>query len=53
MSITIFNPFLPDLSLGKDLDGISDVRDESGKNGLKIVIDIKKDANAEMILNYL
>ena len=44
---------ITDLSLGKDLDGISDVRDESGKNGLKIVIDIKKDANAEMILNYL
>ena len=44
---------ITDVSLSKDIDGISDVRDESGKNGLKIVIDIKKDANAEMILNYL
>ena len=44
---------ITDVSLSKDIDGISDVRDESGKNGLKIVIDIKKEANAEMILNYL
>ena len=42
-----------DISLAKDIDGISEVRDESGRNGLKIVIELKKDANGQMILNYL
>lgn len=44
---------ISDIYLNKDIDGISDVRDESGRAGLKIVIDLKKEANAEMILNYL
>ena len=44
---------ITDISLSKDIDGINDVRDESGRNGLKIVIDLKKDANANLILNYL
>ena len=42
-----------DISLSKDIDGISEVRDESGRNGLKIVVELKKDANSQMILNYL
>ena len=42
-----------DISIAKDIDGISEVRDESGRDGLKIVIDLKKDANSEMVLNYL
>ena len=44
---------ISDIYLSKDIDGIQDVRDESGRSGLKIVVDLKKDANAEMILNYL
>ena len=44
---------ITDISLSKDIDGIADVRDESGRSGLKIVIDLKKDANNELILNYL
>ena len=44
---------MSDISFSKDIDGISDVRDESGKNGLRIVIDIKKDVNPQNILNYL
>lgn len=44
---------IADVYLTKEVDGILDVRDESGREGLKIVIDLKKDANSEMILNYL
>ena len=44
---------ISDIYLSKEIDGIIDVRDESGRAGLKIVIDLKKDANQEMILNYL
>ncbi len=42
-----------DISLSKEIDGILEVRDESGRDGLKIVVDLKKDANSQMILNYL
>ena len=44
---------ISDIYLSKEIDGISDVRDESGRDGLHIVIDIKKDANSSLILNYL
>ena len=44
---------ISDISLTKEIDGISDVRDESGRNGLRIVVECKKDANTEQILNYL
>ena len=44
---------ISDIYLSKEIDGIVDVRDESGRSGLKIVIDCKKDANCEQILNYL
>ena len=44
---------ISDIYLNKDIDGIMAVRDESGRDGLKIVVDVKKDANARMILNYL
>lgn len=43
---------MDDIRINKDIDGVLAVRDESGRNGLRIVIDIKKDANAELILNY-
>lgn len=35
------------------LTGISDIRDESDRNGIRAVIELKKDADAEKILNYL
>lgn len=44
---------IDDIRLNKKIDGIGDVRDESDRNGLKIVIDIKKDSDANLILNYL
>lgn len=37
----------------KDVDGIIDVRDESDKDGLRIAIELKKEANADIILEYL
>jgi len=37
----------------KKIDGISDLRDESDKDGLRIVIEVKKYANSEVILNKL
>ncbi len=44
---------IDDVRLNKKIDGILDVRDESDRNGLRVVIDIKKDADAQLILNYL
>ena len=35
------------------LSGISDIRDESDRNGIRAVIEVKKDGDAEKILNYL
>ncbi len=43
---------MDDIRLGKDIDGILDVRDESDRKGLRIVADIRKDSDANMILNY-
>ena len=37
----------------KKLDGISDLRDESDRNGMRIVIELKKDANPQVVLNRL
>ena len=37
----------------KRLDGISAIRDESDRNGMRIVIELKKDANAQVVLNRL
>ena len=37
----------------KRLDGISDIRDESDRNGMRIVIELKRDANAQVVLNRL
>ncbi|MCL1963661.1 MAG: DNA gyrase subunit A, partial [Firmicutes bacterium] len=37
----------------KRLDGISDIRDESDRDGMRIVIELKKDVNAAVVLNYL
>ena len=37
----------------KTVDGISDIRDESDRDGMRIVIDLKRDVNANIVLNYL
>ena len=37
----------------KKLDGISDIRDESDRNGMRIVIELKRDANPQVVLNRL
>jgi len=37
----------------KRIEGISDLRDESDRTGMRIVIEIKRDANAEVVLNQL
>ena len=44
---------IADLVKDKRIEGISDIRDESDKEGLRIVIEIKKDANAQIVLNQL
>ncbi len=44
---------IADLVKNKKLDGISDLRDESDRDGLRVVVDIKKDANAQVVLNLL
>ena len=41
------------LRIDKKIDGISEVRDETDREGLRIVIDLKSGANKEFILNYL
>ena len=37
----------------KKIDGISDLRDESDRNGMRIVVELKKDANPQVVLNTL
>jgi len=37
----------------KKLEGISDMRDESDRNGMRIVIELKRDANPQVVLNHL
>ena len=44
---------IADLVKDKKIDGISDIRDESDREGMRIVIELKKDANPQIVLNYL
>ena len=44
---------IADMVKNKKIDGISDLRDESDRDGLRVVVDIKKDANAQVVLNLL
>ncbi|MBL1230720.1 DNA topoisomerase IV subunit A [Enterococcus sp. BWB1-3] len=44
---------MDEIRLSKKIDGIAEVRDESDRTGLQIVVELKKDTNAEGILNYL
>jgi topoisomerase-4 subunit A len=41
------------IRIDKKLDGIAEVRDESDREGLRIVIDLKPNANKDVIINYL
>ncbi|EHS57368.1 DNA gyrase subunit A [Paenibacillus sp. Aloe-11] len=44
---------MENIRLEKKVEGIAEVRDESGRNGLRIVVELKKEADAEGILAYL
>ena len=44
---------MDEIRLSKEIDGILDVRDESDRTGMRIVVDVKKEADANLILNYL
>lgn len=44
---------IADLVRDKKLEGISALRDESGREGIRIVIELKRDANAQVVLNRL
>ena len=44
---------MADLVKNKRIEGISDIREESDRDGMRIVIEIKKDANAQVVLNLL
>ncbi|MDD3026168.1 MAG: DNA gyrase subunit A, partial [Aliarcobacter skirrowii] len=44
---------IADLAKDKQIEGISEVRDESDREGIRVVIELKKDAMAEIVLNNL
>ncbi|AKL98478.1 DNA gyrase subunit A [Endomicrobium proavitum] len=44
---------IAELVKDKKIDGISDLRDESDRDGIRIVIEIKRDGNAQVVLNQL
>lgn len=45
--------YIADLATEKKIEGISNVNDESGRQGMRIVVDVKREANANVILNKL
>jgi DNA gyrase subunit A len=45
--------YIADLANQHKIEGISNVNDESGRQGMRIVVDVKRDANANVILNKL
>ena len=44
---------IDEIRIDKKVEGIAEVRDETDRDGLQIAIDLKKDADSELILNYL
>ncbi len=44
---------IADLVKNKKIEGIADLKEESDREGLRVVVDIKKDANAQVVLNSL
>ena len=45
--------YIADLVNEKRIDGISNVNDESDRSGMRIVVDVKRDANSSVVLNKL
>ena len=43
---------MDEIRINKKIDGIAEVRDETDRNGLRIVVELKKNANSEGVLNY-
>jgi topoisomerase IV subunit A len=44
---------IDDIRIDKKIEGIAEVRDESDRDGLRIAIDLKKEADKDLVLNYL
>ena len=44
---------IDEIRIEKKIEGIAEVRDETDRNGLQIAIDLKKDANVDLVINYL
>ncbi|XJS11683.1 DNA topoisomerase IV subunit A [Aerococcaceae bacterium WGS1372] len=44
---------LDDIRLQKKIDGIAEVRDESDREGVRVVVELRRDVDAEGVLNYL
>ncbi|MDF2536537.1 MAG: parC [Bacillales bacterium] len=44
---------IDDIRADKKIEGIAEVRDETDRTGLRIVVELKKEANSKLILNYL
>lgn len=44
---------IDEIRIEKKIEGILEVRDESDRDGIRIAIDVKKDINTELLLNYL
>ena len=42
---------IDEIRVNKKIDGITEVRDETDRDGIRIAIDIKKEANSDLILN--
>ncbi|MDK7164404.1 DNA gyrase subunit A, partial [Winkia sp. UMB3105] len=43
---------MDELRLNRSIDGVMEVRDESDRSGLRIIVELKKDADADQILQY-
>lgn len=44
---------IDEIRIDKKIDGIAEVRDETDKSGIRIAVELKKDAPADLIINYL
>lgn len=44
---------IADLVQNKSIDGITDIRDESDKDGIRIVVELRRDVQPDIVLNYL
>ena len=44
---------MADMVKNKKIEGIADIKEESDREGLRVVVDVKKDANAQVVLNML